>query len=141
MELITTQFRLWLCYSIFLCSKDTQPSNFTKCHVVRKLNYKRFVHIFRNLRIRFFLISWLDYKQLWKEYKKKEHNQHSSVLQLSYCSNVQDLLIISLIFIFLSSWKSSWWRRSLSWKFKTLLWKRLLKRFSLIYHHFWLVNK
>ena len=39
-------------------------------------------------------------------YKKKEHNQHSSVfkvlMQLSHYSNVTDPLIITLIFIILS---------------------------------------
>ena len=34
--------------------------------------------------------------------KKKEHNQHTSVLQLSYYLHVKNSLIISLIFIFLS---------------------------------------
>ena len=34
--------------------------------------------------------------------KKKEHNQHTSVLQLSYYFHVKNSLIISLIFIFLS---------------------------------------
>ena len=34
-----------------------------------------------NLRIGFFNISWLDCEQYGKnQYKKKEHNQHSSVL-------------------------------------------------------------
>ena len=34
--------------------------------------------------------------------QEKEHNQHSSVLQLSYYLNVKDPLMIPLIFIFLS---------------------------------------
>ena len=36
---------------------------------------------FRNSRVRFFQISWLDYEQYGKNhYKKKQQNQHSSVI-------------------------------------------------------------
>ena len=52
--------------------------------------------IFRDLRLRFFLISWFNCKQYGKNhYKKKEHNQHSSVFNYL---NFKDPLIIPLIF-------------------------------------------
>ena len=51
----------------------------------------------------FFKINWLDCEQYGKNhYKKKEHNQHSSVLKLSYNLPVKDSLIIPLTFILLS---------------------------------------
>ena len=52
-------------------------------------------------------MSWLNCEQHGKnQYKKKEHNQHSSVFKvlrwLSYYFNGTDPLIIPTIFIFLS---------------------------------------
>ena len=38
---------------------------------------------FANSRVRFFKISWFDCDQYGKnQYKKKEHNQHSSVFKV-----------------------------------------------------------
>ena len=69
-----------------------QPFDFIKCKVIRKLAYKvkcisqsnvGLIVFFRNLRIRFLKISWLDCGQCGKnQYKKKEHNQHGSVLKV-----------------------------------------------------------
>ena len=45
--------------------------------------------------------SWLDCEQYGKNrYKKKEHNQHSSIFSVRI---IADPLIISMIFIFSSS--------------------------------------
>ena len=95
MELITTHCgRLGLC-SKLLCSisKGTQPFNFIKRKVIRKLAYRvkcisqingGLIVFFGNSRIRFPKISWLDCGQCGKnQYKKKEHNQHSSVVKVS----------------------------------------------------------
>ena len=58
--------------------------------------------------------------------KRYQHSSVSKVLRLlSHYLNMADLLIIPMIFIFLSCrWKSSRWERIWSWKFKTLSWIR-----------------
>ena len=95
MELISTHgLTLWLCYK-FLCSllsKSAQPFDSIRRTIIWKLPYKvkdisqisrGLVMFFRNLRIRFFKISWLDCGQNGKnQYKKKERNQHSSVFKV-----------------------------------------------------------
>ena len=57
---------------------------------------------FGNLRIRFFKLVGSIEQYGKNHYKKKEHNQHISVLQVSHYLNVKDPLIIPLIFIILS---------------------------------------
>ena len=95
MELITAHLSRWgLCYK-FLCSifsKGTQSFDFIKRKVIRKLSYKFkcisqingcLIMFFGNSRVRFLKISWLDCGQCGKnQYKKKEHNQHSSVFSV-----------------------------------------------------------
>ena len=45
---------------------------------------------------------------MWKEYKEKEHNQHSSVIKvLRQLSNFSGSLIIPIILIFLSCWEKA----------------------------------
>ena len=57
---------------------------------------------FGNLKKRFLKIIWLDCEQYGKNlYKKKEHNQNSSVFLLLSYLNVKDRLIIPFIFTFL----------------------------------------
>ena len=71
--------RSWLCSkflcSIFLCSKDTQPFDFIKPNEIWKLPNKvqyishingSLILFFGNLRIKFFLISWLNCEQYGK---------------------------------------------------------------------------
>ena len=63
---------------------------------------------FASSRIRF---SWLDCEQYGKkQYKKKEHNQHTSMFKvlriLSFYFNITHPLIIPMIFIFLSCEKA-----------------------------------
>ena len=65
-------------------SKDTQPFDFIKYNIIPKLAYKvknisqinvALIMFFRNLRLRFLKISWLNCEQYGKnQYKKKEHN-------------------------------------------------------------------
>ena len=93
MELTATHSRkLWLCYKIFcgIFSKGTQPFDFTKHNLIRELAYKvkyiiqinrGLIMFFRNSRITFFKISWLNCGQYGKNhYKEKEDNQHISML-------------------------------------------------------------
>ena len=77
-------------FSIF--SKATQPFDFMKHNVIRKLAYKvilaKLIEVwpcfFGNSRIRLLKISWLDCEQYKKnQYKKKEHYQHYA--QCSKC--------------------------------------------------------
>ena len=73
----------------FLC---TQPFYFIKCNIIWKLANKvknicqingGLIMFFENSRLRFFKISRLICEQYGKnQYKKKEHNHHSSVFKV-----------------------------------------------------------
>ena len=64
-----------------MCSifrKGTQP----KVKYIARIN-GGFIMFFGNSRIRFFQTSWLDCEQYGQnQYKKKEHNEHSSVFNV-----------------------------------------------------------
>ena len=70
---------------IVVNSKATQLFDFIKLNIIQKPAYKvKYVSqikggLIRNLRVRFFQISWLNYEQYGKKQcKKKEHNQQCS---------------------------------------------------------------
>ena len=73
--------------SIF--SKATQPFDFIKTNIIRKLAFKvkcisqingGLISFFRKFANKIFKITWLDCEYFGKnQYKKKEHNQQFSV--------------------------------------------------------------
>ena len=82
-----------LCNKFFcsIISKGAPPFDFIKGIVIQKLTYKvKYINqingglmFFGGSRIRFFKICWLNCGQYdYNQYKKKEHNKHSSVFKV-----------------------------------------------------------
>ena len=77
--------------------KGTQPFDFIKCKLIQKVKYISQIS-------QVFNVFWKFENNI--SYKKKEHNQHSSVLWLSYYLHV-NYSLIQLNYILILSWKSS----------------------------------